>query len=103
MNVTRRYSQAQAETASPERTMVLLFEAALRHIRTGHAALQARRGAEANAALSRASEIVAHLDATFDGARMPQLAQTLGPIYRFVCQRLLSANIARDPALAEEA
>ena len=103
MNVSRRYSQAQAETASPERTMVLLFEAALRHIRTGHTALEARRAADATAALARACEIVAHLDATFDSARLPELAQRLGPVYRFVCHRLLSANLTRDPSLAREA
>jgi flagellar protein FliS len=103
MNAARRYSQAQAATASPERTMVLLFEAALRHIRGGAAALEGGRPADAGAALARASEIVAHLDATFDGARSPEFAGDLGRIYRFVCQRLLSASLHRDPVLAREA
>ena len=103
MNATRRYSRAQAETASPERTMVLLFEAALRHIRSGAAALEGGRPTDAVAALARAGEIVAHLDATFDRARLPELARSLGPVYRFVCQRLLSANLTRNPAFAREA
>ena len=103
MNATRRYAQAQNETASPERLMVLLFEAALRHMRAGAAALDSGRPADANPALTRATEIVAHLDATFDQARFPKLAESLGPVYRFVCQQLLSGNLRSDPALVRQA
>jgi len=103
MTPIRRYAQAQNETASPERTMVLLFEAALRHIRTGTIALETRRAADASAALARGSEIVAYLDATFDRERYPELAENLGPVYQFVCQRLISANLKRDAKLAREA
>jgi flagellar protein FliS len=99
----RRYAQAQNETASRERLMVLLFEAALRHIRTAAAALESgERGAVGNA-LSKATAIVAHLDATFDRHRFPELAENVGAIYRFTCQRLVSANLRRDPRLAREA
>jgi flagellar protein FliS len=103
MNPTRRYAQAQTETASPERLMVLLFEAALRHIRTGAAALDAGRLADANRALSRAGDIVAELDATFDTARHPKLGEQLGQIYGFVSERLLLANARHDAGLAREA
>jgi flagellar protein FliS len=103
MNPTRRYAQAQNETASPERLMVLLFEAALRHMRSGAAALEAGRHAEANHALARATDIVVELDATFDRPRYPELGDSLGVVYGFVCQRLLSANTRHDAALAREA
>jgi len=62
----RRYAQAQRETASPERLMVLLFQAALRHIRSGAAALESGQQAEAGRALGRASDIVVELHATLD-------------------------------------
>jgi flagellar protein FliS len=103
MNPIRRYAQAQNETASPERLMVLLFEAALRHMRTAASALQSGRAADANAALSKATDIVVELDATFDRLRFPELAESLGLVYRFVCSRLLSATVKRDPALVREA
>lgn len=103
MNPTRRYAQAQSETASPERLMVLLFEAALRHMRAAAAALEAGRPAEANAPLARAGAIVAELGATFDTARHPALGEQLGKVYGFVSDRLLLANVRRDPALAREA
>ncbi len=103
MNQIRRYAQAQNETASPERLMVLLFEAALRHMRTAAGALQSGRAADANVALSKATDIVVELDATFDRPRFPELADNLGLVYQFVCNRLLSATVKRDPVLVREA
>ena len=103
MTPTRRYAQAQNETASPERLMVLLFQAALRHMRTAAAALEAGQAPQANVALAKATDIVVELDATFDKARYPELAENLGLVYQFVCQRLLAANLKRDARLAREA
>ncbi len=103
MNPIRRYAQAQNETASPERLMILLFEAALRHMRTAAGALQSGRAADANVALSKATDIVVELDATFDRPRFPELADNLGLVYQFVCNRLLSATVKRDPVLVREA
>lgn len=103
MQPIRRYAQAQNETASPERTLVLLFEAALRHMRTGAAALEAGQQAEANISLGKAADIVSELDATFDRPRYPELADNLAVVYGFVCQRLLAATTTRDPKLVLEA
>jgi flagellar protein FliS len=99
----RRYAQAQRETASPERLMVLLFEAAARNIRTGVAALDAGRAAEATRALTRATDIVVELHATLDRAKSPELCDQLAAVYRFVCQRLGAAALSRDARAAREA
>jgi len=103
MNFARRYAQSQNETASPERLMVLLFEAAVRHMRAGAAALDGGRAAEANHALCRATDIVSELDSTFDRPRFPELAKNLEVVYAFVSSRLIAANARRDAALAREA
>jgi flagellar secretion chaperone FliS len=103
MMPTRRYAQSQNETASPERLMVLLFEAALRHMRAAMEALRSGRAGDANTALSKATDIVVELDATFDRRRAPDLADNLGVVYQFVCGRLLTASTKRDPTLVREA
>jgi flagellar secretion chaperone FliS len=103
MNHARRYAQSQNETASPERLMVLLFEAAVRHMRTGATALEAGRLPEASHALCRATDIVTELDATFDRPRFPELAKNLEVVYAFVGARLVAASVQRDPKLAREA
>ncbi len=103
MNPTRRYAAAQNETASPERLMVLLFEAALRHMRTATASLESGRSQEANVALAKATDIVVELDSSFDTHRYPELGKNLGQVYQFVCGRLLSANARREAKLVREA
>jgi flagellar protein FliS len=99
----RRYAQAQRETASPERLMVLLFEAAVRNIRSGAAALDAGKVAEATRALTQATDIVVELHATLDRSKAPELCDQLAEVYRFVCQRLGAAALSRDARAAREA
>ncbi len=99
----RRYAQATRETASPERLMVLLFQAALRNIRTGAAALEAGDPGAAGRSLVKASDIVVELLATLDRSRSPELCDQLADLYRFVCQRLGAAALSRDARAAREA
>ncbi|HET6410654.1 MAG TPA: flagellar export chaperone FliS [Anaeromyxobacter sp.] len=103
MNPARRYAQAACETASPERLMVLLFQAALRNMRNGAAALEAGKPAEAGRALGRASDIVLELHATLDRSKAPELCDQLAEIYRFVTRHLGTAVLSRDPRMAREA
>jgi len=100
---TRRYAQAQRETASPERLMVLLFEAALRNIRSGATALEGGRAAEAGPALLKASDIVVELHHVLDHSKAPELCGRLSEVYRFVCLRLSAAALSRDAKAAREA
>ncbi len=99
----RRYAQAERETASPERLMVLLFQAALRNIRTGASALEGGQAGEAGRLLAKASDIVVELHATLDKSKAPELCEQLGEVYRFVCQRLGAAALSRDARAAREA
>lgn len=100
---TRRYAQAQRETASPERLMVLLFQAALRNMRTGAASLDAGNPVDATRALMKANDIVVELHATLDRSKAPELCDRLAEVYRFVCQRLGAAALSRDARAAREA
>ena len=99
----RRYVQAQNETASPERLMVLLFQTALRHIRTSIAALEAGRFQEAALASEKAQQIVVHLGVTFDRSKHPELGDNLGKVYKFTGHRLLMGVARRDPQMFRDA
>lgn len=103
MSHANAYAKTQAETASKERLMVMLFEAALRHIRTGALALEQGRPGDSVVPLTRASDIVVELHATLDQRRAPALVEQLADLYLFVCTRLMHASIARDAVAAREA
>ena len=100
---TRRYAQSERETASPERLMVLLFQAAVRNMRNGTSALEAGRSTDAYRSFGKASDIVVELHATLDRSRAPELCDQLAEIYRFVTQRLGVAVLSRDLQAAREA
>jgi flagellar protein FliS len=102
-NATRAYARTRNETASKERLMVMLFEAALRHMRLAATALDGRQVAQASPSLARASEIVAELLATLDAEKAPDLHKTLAPLYLFVSDRLLKATLSRDANAVREA
>jgi flagellar secretion chaperone FliS len=103
MLAIRKYAQTQNETASKERLMVLLFEAALRHMRRAAASLENGQPGEAGPALNKAGDIVAELLATLDHTRAPQLARQLSDIYIFVADRLIKAGGTKNPVAVREA
>jgi flagellar protein FliS len=103
MSYANAYRKTQAETASPERLMVLLFEAALRHMREGASELERDQRGTFRVHFSKASQIVAELARTLDATKAPELAAQLGPLYVFVCERLTHANLKADAKLARDA
>lgn len=103
MNASRAYARASQETASKERLMVMLFEAALRHMRHAATLLEQQKVVDALPLLTRASDIVCELADTLDAKQAPALSQTLGDLYLFVAQRLARAASFRDLTALREA
>jgi flagellar secretion chaperone FliS len=103
MNAVNKYSNAQKETASRERLMVLLFEAALRHMRAAAASLENGQRGQAQTPLRKSMDIVLELDRTLDPSHAPELVDKLHSIYAFVAHRLLQAQLKHEPKLAREA
>ena len=83
--------------------MVLLFEAALRHLRAGARAFDQRKNAEAIKSLGRASDIVQELLNTLHHATFPELCERLSSVYLFVLARIDRALLSSTGKPAEEA
>jgi flagellar secretion chaperone FliS len=103
MTAVRAYARTQNETASKERLMVLLLQAALRHMHTGARHFEAKRNAEAIAATAKAQDIVSELLSTLDPRRAPELCEQLTAIYTFVLGRLVRGLTNRDAKPLQEA
>src|SRR5829696_8354283 len=97
------YRQVQAETASKERTLVLLFEAAQRFIQGGAVSLEKGASAQAAQQLGKASDIVIELWNTLDRSKAPELCATLERVYEFVAIELTRAVTARKAEHARNA
>lgn len=103
MNPYARYKQTAQATASKERLMVMLFEAALRHMRVGATALEEGRKQDAREPLGKAGDIVVELMATLDTAQAPELCEQLAAVYQFVSARLLMAQVRQSAPEVREA
>lgn len=98
-----KYGQVQGETASPERQLTLLFEAARGHIRTGIAEFEKGQPLVGSRSLLKASKIVNSLMSVLKPSVAPEFCAHLGKVYGFVCLRLNLAVAKKNVALAREA
>jgi len=99
---TAQYRAVQIATASPAGRVVLLFEGAIRFGTQHIACLQRGDLAGAHEASMRSQQIVGALQESLD-LRAGPVAQHLDSIYRFVLERLVAGNVAKDPGPTLEA
>jgi flagellar protein FliS len=100
---TKKYSAVQSATASKERLMVMLFDTALKHMRTSIRHLERKELRPALPLLEKASQIVAQLHATLKREEAPKLVDDLLEIYTFTLARLSRSMVTGNPADVREA
>jgi len=98
-----RYQATANTTASKERLMVMLFQAALKHIRTAKGLYDSEHVMDAEIAVRKALDIVWELQDTLNPEVAPELAQNLADVYTFVNLRLLNALTSKSRAPLEDA
>ncbi|HVP29103.1 MAG TPA: flagellar export chaperone FliS [Myxococcota bacterium] len=99
----QRYREMEVRTASPETLVVLLYQGALRQARAAREHCEARRVAERGTAISKALAIVGELQSCLDFEQGGEIAQNLSRLYRFVCDKLVEANLGGRTQPIDEA
>lgn len=97
------YRQVQASTASPDRMMVLLFQAAVRHMRMGRTAIEKRDRRVAIDSIERSSAIILELQRALKPELAPELCNQLHELYAFVVGRLTLGAVNQDVRYVDEA
>ncbi|MBM0127058.1 flagellar export chaperone FliS [Pimelobacter simplex] len=95
------YRDNAVATASPARLLVMLVERLVLDVERGLAAQRAGDWPEAHRHLLHAQDIVLELEHSLDVDRMPAGKQ-LASLYEFLRNRLVLANVRRDPRVATE-
>ena len=103
MSLANVYKNVQVKTASPERVMVMLFQAASRHMAASREALAKRDTKVFFGSLERAAQIVIELQSTLKPEQAPKLCEELRELYGFVIARLTRAAVTRDAKYIREA
>ena len=92
-----RYRQVGVETASPVDLVIMLYRGAIRFLAEAEEAIAARDIPEAHRCLVRSQEIIAELMGSLN-LDAGELAINLSRLYDYMQQRLIDANVRKDPA-----
>lgn len=103
MNPLAHYQQAQIETASKERILVLLFDGMIRFATLAKKALEANDLAALGMNCVKVQNIVTELMATLDDQAAGEMGENLMRLYEFIHHSTVQANLERNATHLDDA
>lgn len=101
VNAAEAYKRQQILTATPEALTLMLYNGALRFMAEGREALEKKDFEEANISLQKAQNIITEFRVTLNMEY--EIAHQLMPLYNYVYDRLVEANLKSDVDKIDEA
>lgn len=103
MNPLAQYQQAQIETASKERILVLLFDGMIRFATLAKKALETGDLATLGMNCIKVQNIVTELMATLDDQAAGEMGENLMRLYEFIHHSTVQANLERNAKYLDDA
>ena len=100
-NAAEAYKRQQILTATPEALTLMLYNGALRFMTEGREAIEKNKIEEANTALQKAQNIITEFRVTLNMEY--EISHQLMPLYNYVYDRLVEANMKGDLKQLDEA
>ena len=101
VNAAEAYKRQQVLTATPEALTLMLYNGALRFMTEGKEAIERKDYEEANNSLQKAQNIITEFRVTLNMEY--EIAHQLLPLYNYVYDRLVEANMKSDVKQLDEA
>lgn len=101
-NAYSQYQKMQVNTASPGQLILMLYDAGIRWAKEGAAALKIGEREKGHVLLIKAQEAVSELASGLNMEAGGTIAQNLAQLYDYLYQRLVEANVKKDPEAAKE-
>jgi len=98
-NAYKKYKESSVQSASKEKLLLMLYEAAIKFTKKAIAAIDANDIAERGLNIGRAFDIVIELNTTLNHKVAPELAGNLEQLYMFITDQFTKANATgkREP------
>lgn len=91
------YKKNQVETASPKKLVILLYEAAIKHIRLAELALEQENREKMNTHLIKAQDIITELTVSLNHENNEnEVAAGLYSLYEYILSNLVQANTQKE-------
>ncbi|MCC5464043.1 flagellar export chaperone FliS [Pelosinus baikalensis] len=95
------YKRTQVETASQGRLILMLYEGALKNLRSAHNSINHKDINRAHCMLMKTQDIIRELNTTLN-MNAGEISQNLRNLYLYMLQRLVEANVSKDNEKIEE-
>lgn len=102
-NAYKKYKQTSVESASKEKLLLMLYEAAIKFTKKAILACEEKNIAARGENIGRAFDIVVELNNTLNHKMAPELAGNLESLYMFITDQYTKANISGDPEPLQQA
>ncbi|GAB6991340.1 flagellar export chaperone FliS [Paenibacillus pini] len=96
-----KYRQSSVQTSTPSQLLLMLYDGAIRFVRTGIDGLQKQDLQKANLNLGKGQSIVNELLSSLD--RSYAVSEGLASMYEYINHLLIEANVKKIAEPAEEA
>ena len=101
-NPYQQYRATRVETAGSVELVVMLYQGAVRFIRTGLEAIESKDVKASHANFVRAQDIIVELLGSLNREAGGDIAKQLSGLYDYCYRQLILANVKKDPAPARE-
>jgi flagellar protein FliS len=96
-NPYKKYKETSVLSASKEKVLLMLYEAAIKFIKKAIQACERKDIAERGINIGKAFDIVMELNNSLNHDMAPELTKNLEQLYMFVSEQLTQANIKGNP------
>ncbi|MCG7379575.1 flagellar export chaperone FliS [Paenibacillus sp. ACRSA] len=96
-----KYRQSSVQTSNPAQLVIMLYDGAIRFVKTAIDGLTHKDNEKTSLNLGKAQTIISELMSTLD--RSYDVSKNLYSLYEYTNYLLVEANIRKDVAKAEEA
>ena len=100
-NAAEAYKRQQIMTATPEALTLMLYDGCLRFMKEGKDAMEQKAWEQSNNAIIKAENIINEFRVTLKMEY--EISHQLMPLYDYVYNSLVEANMKKDKAVMEEA
>jgi flagellar protein FliS len=98
MSRLNAYKQTAVTTASREQVLIMLYEAAIKHLKKASECCQTKDLAGKGVAVGKAHDIINELSNTLDFTVGGEIAKHLERLYAFMIEQIVQGNLNNDPA-----
>ena len=101
-NLRRQYSEVHLASSSPEETVLMLYDGAIRFLKEAVREIAEENIAAKAQVLEKVEKIIEYLQSCLDREQGGEIAENLQRLYEYMLVRLTEANLYNDVAKLEE-